>query len=197
VYAAAFSADGRLAATGDYGGLAKIWEVASGNLVAELHGHGDCINDIHFNSSGDRLLTASYDGTARVWQLAGRSAVATIFVLRGHTNAIYKAVWSKDERFIATASNDYRIRLWEGSSGRLLTVLGTHADAVYDVAFSPDGAYLMSGSEDGTAHIYACEVCAPTDRLLALAAARITRPPTDLEIRNFGLDRSTAWFGSP
>jgi hypothetical protein len=53
--------------------------------------------------------------------------------------------------------------------------------------FSPDGAYLMSGSEDGTAHIYACEVCAPTDALLELAESRITRPPTELEIRTFGL----------
>ena len=112
--------------------------------------------------------------------------------MRGHTQHLYKAVWSPDERFIATASQDYSIRLWEGTTGRLLTVLGTHTDAVYDIAFSPDGAYFMSGSEDGTAHIYACEVCVPVDRLLALAERRITREPTALEIRNFGLQQRQA-----
>jgi WD40 repeat protein len=188
VMTASFSDDGRLAATADDAGIAKIWEVATGRLVGELHGHKGDISDIHFNSSGDRLLTAGSDGTARIWRL-DRNAGETEFVMRGHTQHIYKAVWSPDERFIATASQDYFIRLWEGTTGRFLTVLGTHTNAVYDIAFSPDGAYLMSGSEDGTAHIYACEVCAPTNRLLSLAETRITRQPTDLEIRNFDIKR--------
>jgi WD40 repeat protein len=191
VMTASFSADGRLAATAGDAGIAKVWEVATGRLVGELRGDEGDISDIHFNSSGDRLLTASSDGTARLWRL-DRNAGETEFVMRGHTQHIYKAVWSPDERFIATASQDYFIRLWEGSTGRLLTTLGTHTNAVYDIAFSPDGAYLMSGSEDGTAHIYACEICASTDRLLSLAETRITRQPTDLEIRNFGLKNSTA-----
>ena len=139
VVAASFSADGRLAATADDAGIAKVWEVASGRLVGELHGHEGGISDIHFHSSGKRLLTASSDGTARLWRL-DRNGVETEFVMRGHTQHIYKAVWSPDERFIATASQDYSIRLWEGSTGRLLTTLGTHTNAVYDIAFSPDGS---------------------------------------------------------
>ena len=153
VMTAAFSADGRLAVTAGGAGIAKVWEVVTGRLIGELNGHQGDISDIHFNSRGDRLLTASSDGTARVWRL-DQSTVATEFVMRGHTQHLYKAVWSPDERFIATASQDHFIRLWEGRSGRLLTVLGTHTNAVYDVAFSPDGAYLMSGSEDGNgAHL--------------------------------------------
>ena len=187
VQAASFSADGRLAATADVAGTAKIWDVATRRLVAELRGHEGGINDLHFNLKGDRLLTAGSDGTARIWRLTGNAA-ETEFVLRGHSQSVYRAIWSPDERFIATASQDYLVRLWEGSTGRALTALGTHTKEVYDIAFSPDGAYLMSGSEDGTAHIYACEVCAPTDRLLPLAGSRITRAPTPLEMRNFGLE---------
>ncbi|MGH7847484.1 MAG: WD40 repeat domain-containing protein, partial [Candidatus Binatia bacterium] len=194
VTTASFCADGRLAATAGDDGIAKIWEVRTRKLVAELHGHAGSISDIRFNASGNRLLTAGGDGTARIWRV-DRNGGETGFVMRGHTQHLYKAVWSPDERFIATASQDYFIRLWEGSTGRLLAVLGTHTNAVYDIAFSPDGAYLMSGSEDGTAHIYACEVCAPTNRLLSLAATRITRQPTDLEIRNFGLENFTAGRG--
>ena len=190
VQAASFSADGRLAATADFAGIAKIWDVATRRLVTELRGHEGGIDDIHFNSKGDRLLTAGSDGTARIWRLNGNTGEQE-FVLRGHSQSLYRAIWSPDERFIATASQDYVVRLWEGSTGRALTALGTHTNAVYDIAFSPDGAYLMSGSEDGTAHIYACEVCASTERLLPLAESRITRAPTALEMRNFGLENTS------
>ena len=191
VEAACFSTDGRLAATADSKGIAKIWEVATRRLVAEARGHDGGINDIHFNARGDRLLTAGSDGTARIWRFEGKAAEADA-VLRGHSQALYRAIWSPDERFIATASQDHLVRLWEGSTGRALTALGTHTDAVYDIAFSGDGGYLMSGSEDGTAHLYACEVCASTDRLLELAVSRITRPPTELEVRRFGLEAQLA-----
>ena len=188
VLTASFSADGALVATADFGGVAKIWDVATARVVTELRGHDGAIADIRFNARGDELLTAGSDGTARLWGLGAKGA-ETKLVMRGHSQLVYKAAFSPDERFVATVSQDYFVRLWESNSGRLLTVLGTHANAVWDVAFSPDGTYLMSGSEDGTAHVYACEICVPTDRLLALAKSRITRAPTDLEIRNYGLDR--------
>jgi WD40 repeat protein len=151
--------------------------------VRALRGHGEGISDVHFDARGARLLTASSDGTGRLWRTDGE----TLAILRGHTQHVYKAVWSPDDRFIATASQDSSIRLWEASTGRLLTIISTHNNAVWDVAFSPGGAYLMSGSEDGTAHIYACDVCTQTDSLLVLARERITRTPTDLEARTFGL----------
>jgi WD40 repeat protein len=183
VVAAAFSPDGARVATADDFGIARVWEVSSGQLLTDLRGHEDGISDVHFAPGGGRLLTASHDGMARVWGEDG----AILTVLRRHSQHMYRAVWSPDDRFIATGSQDRFVRLWEASTGRLVAEFGDHDNAVYDIAFSPDGAYLMSGSEDGTAHIYACEVCAPTDALLELAESRITRPPTELEIRTFGL----------
>ena len=183
VAAAAFSADGRFAVTGDDDGVVRIWDVSTGDRVRELRGHTDEISDVHFDAAGARILTASSDGTARIWGTDGQ----VLSILRGHTQHVYKAVWSPDERFIATAGQDFSIRLWEASTGRLLTVINTHNDAVYDIAFSPDGSYFISGSEDGTAHIYSCEICARTDALLMLAGKRITRALTDFELRTFGL----------
>jgi WD40 repeat protein len=71
-------------------------------------------------------------------------------------------VFSPDGRYLATASNDYRVGLWEVSGGRRLATLA-HREAVHAVAFSHDGNYLATASWDGTAGIW--EV--PSGRQLA------------------------------
>ena len=174
---ASFSADGRLTSTADRAGIGKVWEVATCRLIGELHGHQR--DQRHPLQCWRRQAADSKRRRhGELWRLDGNT-FDTQFVMRGHTLHIYKAVWSPDERFIATASQDYFIRLWKGAR-EAPTLLGTHTEAVYDVAFSPDGAYFMSGSEHGKAHIYGARSALLTDRLLSLTQTRITRPPSDL-----------------
>jgi WD40 repeat protein len=68
--------------------------------------------------------------------------------LRGHTDKIWAAAFSPDRQFLASASHDGTVRLWEVPSGRLLHTLTNHQAAVHAVAFSPDGRWLASGGRD-------------------------------------------------
>jgi WD40 repeat protein len=70
----AFSPDGRALAAGSVDNRIRIWDAAGGDLLVELTGHGNSVNDIAFHQGpGPELLLASAgDRTVRLWNLSGR-----------------------------------------------------------------------------------------------------------------------------
>ena len=55
----AFSRDGRLVATASLDKTAKIWEVATGNIVATLQGHINGLNAIAFSPDSHSIVTGA------------------------------------------------------------------------------------------------------------------------------------------
>ncbi|ORY65875.1 WD40-repeat-containing domain protein [Pseudomassariella vexata] len=72
----------------------------------------------------------------------------TRLVMGGHQKAIAQVRISPDGRWIASASADGTIKLWEASTGRNLETLVGHMAGVSAVAWSPDSTTLASGSDD-------------------------------------------------
>ncbi|HUF39251.1 MAG TPA: WD40 repeat domain-containing protein [Anaerolineales bacterium] len=65
--ALAFSPDGSLLVTGDSNGGVQIWDVETGERLADLRGHTLAITAIAFSPDGTAIATSSRDGTVRVW----------------------------------------------------------------------------------------------------------------------------------
>ena len=72
----------------------------------------------------------------------------------GHSDAVSGVAWSPDGRFLASASHDKTLQVWEASNGKLWLTYGGHSDAVRSVAWSPDGRFLASASDDKTVQIW-------------------------------------------
>jgi WD40 repeat protein len=173
-----FSPNAKLLATAERDGVARVWEVTTGKMVAELKGHTHHeLYDATFSPDNKSIVTASADGKAMIWEASTGRRIA---VLNGHVGAVRNASYSPDGKWIVTGSDDRTVRVWEPSSGRQVVILRGHLGDYETIRlrFSSDGKYLIN---DGKHRIYACLVCGSLEDLLTLARERITRQLTDEE----------------
>ncbi|CAL8582474.1 Ski complex subunit Rec14 [Xanthoria parietina] len=87
VRAVAFSPAGKLLAAAGDARVIALYDVAAGEQVANLSGHGAWIFSLDWSDTGEFLLSGAYDGKAKVWSIDRRECVAT------HTETD-KTVWS-------------------------------------------------------------------------------------------------------
>ena len=66
VLGVAFSPDNRYVASGSDDGIARVWEIATGDEVAHMT-HDDSVFSVAFSLDGQYVASGSYDGTVRVW----------------------------------------------------------------------------------------------------------------------------------
>jgi hypothetical protein len=64
---AAFSACSRLLATAAADGDVRVWEVATGHMVARFSGHSGRVQALMFSGDGKTLVSGGADGTALLW----------------------------------------------------------------------------------------------------------------------------------
>ena len=60
-------------------------------------------------------------------------------MLSGHKKSVNMVAFAPNGRVLATGSDDKTIKLWDASSGRLITTLIGHEGGVYDLRFSLNG----------------------------------------------------------
>jgi nucleoside transporter len=77
-----------------------------------------------------------------------------IRVLNGHNGAITSVTFSPDGKWIASASDDDSVMIWDAESGQPMRTLKGHTDDVNSVSFSPDGKWIASGSDDNTVKVW-------------------------------------------
>ena len=142
----AFSPDGNILASA-YGGKARLWDVASGELINELSGHTDLIYALAFSQDGRSLLSASNDNTIRIWDVNGKRSLK---VFSGPSDGTSKLCFSPDGRSFYSVSGDQAIRLWSVDKGVEKVVDISSTSRLYTVAFSTDLMYAASGYENGT-----------------------------------------------
>jgi len=73
--------------------------------------------------------------------------------LQGHSNSVLNVRYSPDGKFIATASADRTVKLWQ-PDGSFVSILSGHQGGVTRVAFSPGGQLIATASADNTVKLW-------------------------------------------
>lgn len=137
-----------------------VCELGRTKPIKTFQGHSDEVNAIKWDPSGTLLASCSDDFSAKIWSLKQEKHLHD---LKEHTKEIYTIKWSPTGAgsdnpnrplYLASASFDSTVKLWDAETGSCVHTLVKHVDPVYSVAFSPSGEYLASGSFDRSIHIW-------------------------------------------
>jgi hypothetical protein len=134
------STDGkRIAGAGDDGNL-YIWDVTN-NYAASVFKMPDTrLTAISFSPEGTNIIIGNERG--RVW--ITKNGLVTR-ELSGHRSSIEQIKYNHKGNFMATASKDFSIRLWNTEKLNSPPTLMSENDWVWSVTFSPDDEQLMAG----------------------------------------------------
>ncbi|QEH35028.1 WD domain, G-beta repeat [Aquisphaera giovannonii] len=133
------------------GGVAAIWDVATGQLERKFEGHRDILYDAELSPDGKTLATCSYDRKIELWDAATGAPLRT---LEGHTGAVYDVAFSPDGRSLVSASADDTCKVWRVRDGLRLDTLPQPLKAESTCTFSPDGNAIVAGGADNNIRVW-------------------------------------------
>lgn len=96
----------------------------------------------------EHLASCSDDFTIFIWEPS--TTKKPICRMTGHQQPVNHISFSPDGQYLASASFDKSVKLWDGKTGKFISTLRGHVGAVYQVCWSSDSRQLLSGSKDAT-----------------------------------------------
>jgi WD40 repeat protein len=148
VNSVAISPDCKYLVTGGEDKLLAIFDLSDLHIVSEyadnyfpLHGILiTSVNDIFFGSGPDIKLIDLNNKTLAVYE--------------GNTTPIWSIGYAPERNLLTAGSFDYKIKVWDVTSTKIMFTLIGHQKNTLPVAFSPDEKYIASGSLDKTVKIW-------------------------------------------
>ncbi len=144
------SPDGQMIAVGDEGGGVQVWDVASGDRLAQVGG----VRDAAFSPSGQELATSGFPGVQR-WSMPRGEPLDTY---RGHQDWVNALAYAREPNLILSGSGGARggqsARLWDPATGE--TRWSEDWDAtIRSVALTPDASLAAWGDTVGHIEVVA------------------------------------------
>lgn len=152
-----FSPDNTQIVTGDWDGIASLWNVDTGAKLATFT-NTDYVTSVAFSPDGRLLATATRDGNATLWDINTGKECWSI----SHKDLVSSVAFSPDGILLATGSWDSTANLWDvetGENRKCFTHQKKKVNISFDsgyaetfnqhgincIAFSPNGKYLATG----------------------------------------------------
>lgn len=136
-----------LAGAGDNGAL-YLWDVQSGYAAKEVPGLGKHLTAVEFSPDGRNIVVGDSEGIVKIYDSQAGFVVRT---LSGHTSGVEQIRYNHKGNFMATASKDKTVRLWNiNKLKEQPIVLSDHKDWVWSATFTPDDEQLLASVHSST-----------------------------------------------
>jgi len=143
----------------------RHWTVKTGELLRTLRDHEHVVECVAFSNAladgfvnAARIEEAKANGTA-LPQLNGvpaaaAAASASSASAAASSSATATPAAAAGGMYLASASRDRSIRIWEVSTGLCVKVLTAHDNWVSGVVWHPSGQFLLSSSDDKSVRVW-------------------------------------------
>lgn len=115
---------------------------AKGEVAATLHDHPSTPAGLSFSPDGRRLAVARYNGVT-VWDVETGTLAQDLFWRGSHT----AVAWSRDGKFIVTATQDRDLHCWRVADGRDYRMSG-YPSKIRGLSWSWDSRYVCASGAD-------------------------------------------------
>ena len=138
------SPDQRILASASFDGSICLWDLATGDRLAELKLHENVVTDIAFSSCGSKLASGSDDKRIVIWDLENHSPDV---VLNGHLRGVSSVAFTEDDRTLISGGSDKLLKFWDVATGIEKNSRYAHEHPVTAVAVHRN--HVLTGSADG------------------------------------------------
>ena len=119
-----FSEDGRYVYAGGNDQVIYGYNVQTGEIIRQLHGHTDLVRSLHLDSASGRIISGSYDHSVKIWD-------SDVQQTRSPASISFDG-WTSS--WILSAKSDYRKIVCTSQDGRIV---------IMDFGYGIDGVDLL------------------------------------------------------
>jgi len=138
VSSVAFSHDDRHVASSSWDNTVRIWDCDDVTNYLDKLNYGVPVISIDYSSNGKYLVMSfsAKEKNVLIWNISEKKG-SFLGEKEGHSQIVYRVVFSPDNNYVASVSSDTDARIWNLSNDTSILLKG-HTAPVYGVAFSPN-----------------------------------------------------------